>query len=123
MRKTLSIVYLNGVRSGWVGRRLVYGAGIVGHVVDRRRRIDGTLIVRETRKGPTYYAKWRDSTRTQVMRQLGPAWIERRGADWRKRRGSCPDGHLVPNAAAERMRELIDAHERDLAAGMRDRSD
>jgi len=33
----------------------------------------------------------------------------------RKRRGACPDGALVPNAAAEAMRAVIDAHEKDLS--------
>ena len=32
-----------------------------------------------------------------------------------------PDGAFVPNAAAERMREIIDAHERELAAKDHDR--
>jgi integrase len=78
-------------------------------------RLDGVLLVRERQSGPVYYAKWRDSSRTQVMRRLGPAWAEPHGDGWRKRRGVCPDGYLVPNDAASRMRELIDEHERELA--------
>lgn len=61
--------------------------------------------------GPVYYAKWRDSTRAQVMRRVGPAWVEGNGDGWRKRRGTCPEGHLAPHAAASRMRELVAAHE------------
>lgn len=83
--------------------------------------IDGALIVMEREVGLVYYAKWRDSTRTQVMRKLGPAWIERHGTAWRRRRGTVPQDHLVPNTAVERMRELIDAHERAVADAAADR--
>jgi integrase len=72
------------------------------------------MEVRELRGGPAFYARWRDSTRTQMMRKIGPAWIERYGGEWRKRRGDCPEGHLVPDEATVRMRELIDAHELEL---------
>lgn len=85
------------------------------------RVVDGALIVREQQSGPVYFAKWRDSTRTQVMRRIGPAWIELHGGTWRKRRGVCPDGFYVPNAAATRMRALIDTHEHDLADRAADR--
>ena len=72
---------------------------------------DGHLLVRRSKKakhsGVAYYAKWRDGTGAQVKRLLGPAWVEQLGGEWRKRRGSCPDGYLVPNAAAARMEELI----------------
>ena len=94
-------------------------AGCILHGV--QTRLDGVLIVRDRQVGPVYYAKWRDSTRTQVMRRVGPAWVERHGSEWRKRRGVCPEGHLVPNAAAARMRVLIDAHEQALADASADR--
>jgi len=81
----------------------------------RAKRIDGVLVYRQRDAGIVVFGKWRDSTRTQVMRRLGPAWVERHGDGWRKRRGKVPDGHLVPHAAAERMRQLIDAHEIELA--------
>lgn len=80
------------------------------------------LLVLERQSGPVYYAKWRDSTKTQVMKRLGPAWVERHGDVWRKRRGTLPDGHLVPSVAAERMREVIDAHEEENAAVVADRA-
>lgn len=90
--------------------------------------IDGSLVVREskraTKSGLAYYGKWRDSARTQVNRKLGPAWIERHGGAWRKRRGVVPDGYLVPNEAAERLRAVIAEHEVEIAegrAGMTDR--
>jgi len=79
------------------------------------KRIDGVLLLRVKQAGPVYYAKWRDSTRTQVMRRVGPAWIERRGEQWRKRRGNVPDGYLAPNVAVVRMDEMIAAHELELA--------
>jgi len=97
---------------------LVDGAVILHEM---QTAIDGILVVKERRSGTVYYAKWRDSTRTQVMRVLGPAWIERHGVEWRKRRGVCPDGWLVPHAAAARMREVIDAHEVELAEAAADR--
>ena len=91
-------------------------------------RIDGALLVVASMKaaesGLAFYGKWRDSTRSQVKRKLGPAWVERHGESWRKRRGACPRGYLVPNAAAERLRELIEEREREQAArggGARDR--
>lgn len=94
-----------------------------------RTPADGTLLVRVTRgAGPVYYAKWRDSTRAQVMRRVGPAWVEWHEDGWRKRRGTCPDGCLAPHAAAARMRDLVVAHEAklretasDRAAGVADR--
>lgn len=87
-------------------------------------RIDGVLLVRESRRaGFVYFAKWRDSRRKQVMRRIGPAWIERHGQGWRKRRGRVPEGHFVPNAAALRMREIIDQHELELAERASDEMD
>ena len=56
------------------------------------------------------------------MRKIGPAWAERHGSTWRKRRGVCPEGFFVPNAAASRMRALIDEHETELANASADRS-
>lgn len=72
---------------------------------------DGSLFVKERQQGPTYYAKWRDGSRRQVMKALGPAWVERHGGGWRKRRGACPDGYLVPNEAVARMHQAIEEHE------------
>jgi hypothetical protein len=76
----------------------------------RRGTIEGSLVYRAQLDGTVHvFAKWRDSTRRQVMRKLGPAWAQRQGDRWRKRQGAIPDGHLTPHAAAERMREVIDA--------------
>jgi len=81
-----------------------------------KRNASGALIVVERDGGPVYYAKWRDSTRRQVKRRLGPAWVERDpdGA-CRKRRGRAHDGFLDDKAAIVEMRRVIDAHEVDLA--------
>ena len=81
------------------------------------RNASGALIVVERDGGPVYYAKWRDSTRRQVKRRLGPAWAERdaEGA-WRKRRGRARDGYLDEKAAIVEMRRVIDEHESKLAA-------
>ena len=74
------------------------------------------LIVVERDDGPVYYAKWRDSTRRQVKRRLGPAWVERGDeGPWRKRRGRANDGFLDEKAAIVEMRRVIDEHEVDLA--------
>jgi integrase len=88
------------------------------------RRIEGILVVRETRReGLVYYAKWRDSRRTHRTRRIGPAWVERYGRQWRKRQGWVPEGAFAPNAAAARLREMIDVQESELAAHDRERSD
>ena len=81
-----------------------------------KRNASGALIVVERDGGPAYYAKWRDSTRRQVKRRLGPAWADRDpdGA-WRKRRGRAHDGFLDEKAAIVEMRRMIDEHEVDLA--------
>lgn len=114
-------------RSGAEGRDVGRsGHGGAGASRPAHATIDGSLLVlssgRARESGVVYYAKWRDSTRTQVKRKLGPAWVERHGGAWRKRRGRCPEGYLVPSAAARRMREAIEEHERDLAERRRGRA-
>lgn len=79
------------------------------------KSIDGVLVYREKQAGIIAYAKWRDSTKTQMMRRIGPTWAERHGKTWRKRRGTIPAGHLTPKAADKTMREIIDQHEAELA--------
>jgi len=74
------------------------------------------LIVVERDSGPVYYAKWRDSTRRQVKRKLGPAWVESApGGTWRKRRGRVSEDFLDEKSAIVEMRRVIDEHEADLA--------
>jgi len=82
----------------------------------------GNLLVVERKSGPLYYAKWRDSTRRQVKRRLGPAWVERDAAgDWHKRRGRVPEGYLDEKAAYVEMHRLIEEHEAELAKPRPDR--
>ncbi len=82
-----------------------------------RRKASGALIVAERGGGPVYQAKWRDSTRRQVKRTLGPAWVERDGdgGGWRKRRGHAREGFLDEKAAIVEMRRVIDEHEAELS--------
>lgn len=81
-----------------------------------KRNASGALIVVERESGPLYYAKWRDSTRRQVKRRLGSAWVERDSeGGWCKRRGRANDGFLDEKAAIVEMRRLIDEHEAELA--------
>jgi integrase len=77
----------------------------------------GSLIVRSSTSGqPQYEAKWRDSTRAQRKRRLGPAWLERDGADgWRKRRGRVRAGFLDERRAHVEMARAIAEHEDELA--------
>lgn len=77
-------------------------------------RIEGTLLYRERSSGLVVYAYWRDSSRRQQMKVIGPAWAERHGDGWRKRRGTVPQGHFTPDHANERKRELIEQREREL---------
>ncbi|MDP9385846.1 MAG: site-specific integrase [Actinomycetota bacterium] len=62
-------------------------------------------------RGPVYYAKWRDTTGRQVKRRLGPAWAERDGESWRRRRGRVPEGALDERAAVVAMGDAIREHE------------
>ena len=81
-----------------------------------KRNASGALIVVERNDGPVYYAKWRDSSRRQVKRRLGHAWVERNGdGPWRKRRGRAHEGHLDEKSAIVEMRRVIDEHEVELA--------
>ncbi|MGH2866140.1 MAG: tyrosine-type recombinase/integrase [Solirubrobacteraceae bacterium] len=87
------------------------------------KRIAGTLVYRtrpQRADAPAkvvVFAYWRDSTKTQQMKVIGPAWAEphgktkRGGTRWRKRGGKVPDGHFTPDHATERMREIIEQHE------------
>ena len=88
------------------------------------RNASGALIVVEREGGPVYYAKWRDSTRRQVKRRLGPAWVERDAESaWGKRRGRAPQNSLDEKAAIVEMRRVIDEHEAALLRGPRRGSD
>lgn len=66
------------------------------------------LVVREHNGRPFYEAKFRHSGR-QVMRRIGPAWLERDldSGDWRPRRGRVPDGSYNAPRAHVRAAELV----------------
>jgi integrase len=49
------------------------------------------LVVRESQGKPFYDAAWRYEGK-QVKRRVGPAWLERDGDGWRRRRGRVEDG-------------------------------
>jgi integrase len=79
-----------------------------------------TLRVKDQGGGPTIYARWRDpdDAAKQVERRIGKAWMVRKGepgarpngatiGDWRARSGRAPDGYLTPDAARERVPEVV----------------
>lgn len=74
------------------------------------RKPAGALLIQETAAGePVYYAKFRWQG-TQVKRRLGPAWLERSGGHWTKRRGHPAGDALTERAAIVRMAQVIDDH-------------
>lgn len=75
------------------------------------RRSSGTVFVVLRDRGPMYYGKWRDDSGRQVKRLLGPAWVDRDGDGWKRRRGRVPDGALDERAAIVALAEAIDAHD------------
>jgi len=66
-----------------------------------------SLVVREQGGRVYYEAKFRDDIQ-QVMRRIGPAWLEA-GPDgeWRTRRGRVPDGYFDERPAHARASELV----------------
>ena len=82
---------------------------------------EGSLLIVERAAGPVYFAKWRDSTGRQVKKRLGPAWVERAGSEWRRRRGRVPDDVLDERAAVVAMSEAIARCEASLRQPRTDR--
>ena len=78
-------------------------------------RPTGNLLIVVRDGGPVYYAKWRDPTRRQVKKRLGPAWVVPAGDGWKKRRGRPFDGYLDERAAMVAMDHAIQAHAATLA--------
>ncbi|MGH2860357.1 MAG: tyrosine-type recombinase/integrase [Solirubrobacteraceae bacterium] len=68
------------------------------------------LVIRSHNGKPYYEAKFRDGDR-QVMRRIGPAWLEPgpSGA-WVPRKGRVPDGHFDERRAHVRAAELLAAY-------------
>jgi integrase len=75
----------------------------------------GHLVLRDHDGRPFLEAKWRDSTRAQRKRRIGPAWLERNaGGEWVKRSGRVKPGFFDDRRAYLRMTELIAEHEERL---------
>ncbi len=74
------------------------------------------LVVRSHNGKPYYEAKFRDGTQ-QVMRRVGPAWLERSSCGrWVPRRGRVPDGYFDERRAHVRAAEVAAAYLADGAA-------
>jgi hypothetical protein len=79
------------------------------------------LVVGTTRSGALVYeAGWRhrspDGTLMTMKRRLGPAWLERDGADgFRRRRGRRKPGYLDEHAAVVAKDRLVREVEHELA--------
>ena len=72
------------------------------------------LIVREYQGKPFYEAKFRYQGR-QVKRRIGPAWLERDGEGWSKRKGRVPDGYFEERGAHVQADKLVARYVRTLA--------
>lgn len=85
-----------------------------------------SLRVKDQGGGPVVYARWRDpsDTRKNVERAVGRGWLVREGeagarpngamiGEWRVRIGRAPEGFLTPDAARERVPEVVAAWERE----------
>lgn len=68
------------------------------------------LVIRSYNGKPYYEAKFRDGDR-QVMRRIGPAWLDQgpSGA-WARRRGRVPDGFFDERRAHVRAAELLSTY-------------
>ncbi len=73
------------------------------------------LVIREHKGKVFFEAKWRDSTRAQRKRRLGPAWLEKneRGV-WVKPSGRVETGFLDERRAHVEMARVIADHEEAL---------
>jgi hypothetical protein len=76
----------------------------------------GYLTVEDRKAGRVWIAKYRRADGRFTRKVLGPAWARdsgrrtARGATiWRAADGSCPDGHLTPNAAQAALDDLLAA--------------
>jgi integrase len=73
------------------------------------------LVLRSHRGKPFYEAKFRHAGR-QVMRRVGPAWLEQApDGEWLTRRGRIPDGYFDERRAHVRASELVTAYEAEKA--------
>jgi integrase len=80
--------------------------------------------VRAYKGRPFYEARWRDFTRTQRRKRLGPAWVEQDAeGKWVPRRGRIRKGFLDERRAYPLMAQAIAEHEEQLAREIPERSD
>jgi integrase len=75
----------------------------------RLRRPSGNVYLRERKRGPVWYAKYRLPTGRQVQRMLGPAWTGR---------GRPPAGYFTKRLAEDWLRDLFDEARRGTLPGM-----
>ena len=61
-------------------------------------RVTGHIKVVQRKRGPQWYAKWRDVDGVQHQRRLGPGWTERRPP---------PDGHLTRRMAQAELEAIL----------------
>src|SRR5690348_18267567 len=77
---------------------------------DSRAEPTASLIIREHKGRIFYEAKFRHQGK-QVMRRIGPAWLERdETGDWRPRRGRAAHGDYDERRAHVRAAELVHAY-------------
>lgn len=85
-----------------------------------------TLRVRDQGGGPVIRCRWRDTDGVQVEKVVGRGWLVRDGEKggkpkgkmigaWRERRGNPENGALTPDAARERVQEIVSAHAAQVA--------
>lgn len=92
----------------------------------RRRSPEGrgSLQVRAYKGRPFYEARWRDFTRTQRRKRLGPAWVEQNSeGKWVPKRGRIRKGFLDERRAYPRMAQVIAEQEDRLEREIPERSD
>ncbi len=70
------------------------------------------LVLRDHIGKPFYEAKFRHDGQ-QVKRRIGPAWLERDGDGWRKRKGRIPDGYFDERTAHVEAANIVAHHVKD----------
>ena len=67
------------------------------------------LVFANTAGEPIWYGKWRWQG-VQIRRKIGPAWLMRKDAIWKKRAGRAQEGFLSEPDALVALRAMIAAH-------------
>lgn len=76
-------------------------------------RVTGHVQVKDRKRGPVYYVKYRLADGRQVQKMLGQAWTER---------GKPPAGYFTKRTAEEALQELLTDARRGTLAGAQVRS-